>query len=86
MQIATVKKITSGYFLLLDEMVRCRGCEPVAEWMSPAQVRGARGMLDWSMLDLAAAAQVSVSTIKRIEDGAENTSSISQPCQDPTRT
>jgi hypothetical protein len=76
MQIAIVKKNTSGYFLLLDEMVGCRGSEPVAEWMSPAQVRGARGMLDRCMLDLAAAAQVSFSTIKRIEDGAENMSSF----------
>ena len=33
-------------------------------------------MLDWSMMDLAAAAQVSVSTIKRIEDSAENTASF----------
>ena len=36
----------------------------------PSQVRGARGMLNWSMLELAKAAQVSVSTIKRVEDGA----------------
>ena len=33
-----------------------------------AQIRGARAMLDWSMMDLASAAGVSVSTIKRIED------------------
>ena len=33
-------------------------------------------MLDWSMLDLSAAAQVSVSTIKRIEDSEEITSSM----------
>ena len=47
----------------------------MAEFISPAQIRGARGMLNWSMLDLAKASQVSVSTIKRIEDGAENTTS-----------
>ncbi len=33
-----------------------------------AQIRGARAMLDWSMMDLASAAGVSVSTVKRIED------------------
>ncbi len=33
----------------------------------PAQIRGARGMLDWTMLDLAKAAGVSVSTVKRME-------------------
>ncbi len=33
----------------------------------PAQIRGARGMLDWTMLDLAQAAGVSVSTVKRME-------------------
>lgn len=37
--------------------------------VSPAQVRGARAMLHWSMLDLAKAARVSVSTVKRFEDG-----------------
>ena len=37
--------------------------------LTPAQIRGARGMLNWSMLDLAKAARVSVSTIKRFEDG-----------------
>ena len=35
--------------------------------MHPAQLRGARGMLDWSMVDLARAARVSVSTVKRME-------------------
>ena len=34
----------------------------------PAQIRGARGMLNWSMLDLAKVAGVSVSTVKRAED------------------
>ncbi|MBH0619546.1 hypothetical protein I3A86_26010, partial [Salmonella enterica] len=33
-----------------------------------AQIRGARGMLDWSMIDLAKAAGVSVSTVKRAEE------------------
>ena len=35
--------------------------------ITPAQIRGARGMLDWSMVQLAGAAQLSVSTIKRME-------------------
>lgn len=35
--------------------------------LTPAQIRGARGMLDWSMIDLAKAASVSVSTVKRAE-------------------
>ena len=37
--------------------------------ISAAQVRAARGLLDWSMVDLAKAARVSVSTVKRFEDG-----------------
>ena len=37
--------------------------------ITPAQIRGARGMLDWSMLDLAKASGVSVSTVKRVDDG-----------------
>ena len=36
--------------------------------ITPAQIRGARGMLDWSLMDLAKAAGVSVSTVKRIND------------------
>jgi ribosome-binding protein aMBF1 (putative translation factor) len=35
--------------------------------LKPAQIRGARGMLDWSMVDLARAASISVSTVKRSE-------------------
>ena len=34
---------------------------------TPAQIRGARGMLDWSMAELATAAGLSVSTVKRME-------------------
>ena len=34
----------------------------------PAQIRAARAMLGWSMTDLAKAARVSVSTVKRVED------------------
>lgn len=34
---------------------------------SPAQIRGARAMLDWSMMDLARAAGLSISTVKRFE-------------------
>ena len=36
--------------------------------ISSAQVRAARGMLDWSMNHLAKAAGVSISTVKRFED------------------
>ena len=36
--------------------------------ITPAQIRGARGMLSWSLMDLARAAGVSVSTVKRIDD------------------
>lgn len=39
----------------------------MANRITPAQIRGARGMLDWSMVQLAAAAGLSVSTIKRVE-------------------
>ena len=37
--------------------------------LTSSQVRAARGLLDWSMVDLAKAARVSVSTVKRFEDG-----------------
>lgn len=33
------------------------------------QIRAARALLNWSMVDLALAAGVSVSTVKRCEDG-----------------
>lgn len=36
--------------------------------VTPAQLRAARALLDWSMLELARVAQVSISTIKRMED------------------
>ncbi len=36
--------------------------------LTPAQIRGARGMLNWSMFNLAQAAGISVSTVKRAED------------------
>ena len=36
--------------------------------LSSIQIRGARGMLDWSMIDLANAARVSISTVKRVEE------------------
>ena len=41
----------------------------MAHRVTPAQIRAARAMLDWSMVDLARAAGVSVSTIKRFESG-----------------
>ena len=34
---------------------------------SPDQIRAARGMLDWSIADLAKAARVSISTVQRLE-------------------
>lgn len=37
--------------------------------LTPAQIRGARGMLDWSVVQLATAAGVSMSTVKRMETG-----------------
>ena len=39
------------------------------EALTLAQVRAGRAMLDWSMSDLARAARLSVSTVKRFEDG-----------------
>ena len=41
--------------------------------LTGAQIRGARGLLDWSLAQLASASGVSVSTIKRMEDGSEGT-------------
>ena len=41
--------------------------------LTGAQIRGARGLLDWSLAQLAASSGVSVSTIKRMEDGSEGT-------------
>ena len=46
------------------------GDEPPA--LTGEQIRGARGLLDWSLAQLASASGVSVSTIKRMEDGSEN--------------
>lgn len=45
--------------------------------ITPTQIRGARAMLDWSMVDLSRAARVSVSTVKRIEDGEAGHASLS---------
>ncbi len=44
--------------------------------ISPAQMRAARAMLDWSMVDLAEKARVSISTVKRFEDGQGAPASI----------
>ena len=38
--------------------------------ITPRQIRAARAMLNWSMTDLARAAGVSISTVKRFEDGS----------------
>lgn len=40
----------------------------MADHITSAQLRAARALLDWSMVDLAKVAQVSISTIKRMED------------------
>ena len=37
--------------------------------VTPPQIRAARAMLDWSLLDLSRAARVSVSVVKRVQDG-----------------
>ena len=39
----------------------------MARYLTGAQVRAARGILKWSVADLAAASKVSASTIKRLE-------------------
>ena len=44
--------------------------------ITSAQIRGARAMLGWSMVKLAQAARVSVSTVKRIEDGEAGNASL----------
>ena len=38
--------------------------------ITPRQIRAVRAMLNWSMTDLARAAGVSISTVKRFEDGS----------------
>ena len=50
------------------------GVRTILDRLTPAQVRGARAMLDWSMVELAYAARVSVSMIKRIEDAERSVS------------
>ena len=42
---------------------------------SMAQSRAARALLDWSMGDLSEAAQVSISTVRRLEDGRQRVTS-----------
>lgn len=39
----------------------------MAKYLSGAQVRAARGILKWSVADLATASGISASTIKRLE-------------------
>ncbi|MGI3902382.1 MAG: helix-turn-helix domain-containing protein [Janthinobacterium lividum] len=43
----------------------------MANTLSPTQIRGARGMLDWSIVDLARASRISISTIQRVEAGGK---------------
>ena len=38
--------------------------------LAPEQIRAARGFLNWSRADAAAAAHISVSTLARLEQGA----------------
>ena len=40
----------------------------IPDRLTPTQIRAARAMLGWSMVVLAKAARVSISTIKRVED------------------
>lgn len=67
-------EILSG---LTDDDVRAecarRGIhEPVSPGvLTSDHIRGARGLLDWTLHRLAEVSRVSVSTIKRIEDGDE---------------
>ena len=49
-----------------------------APTLTGEQIRGARGLLDWSLAQLAAASGVSVSTIKRMEDGSEGNTRASK--------
>ncbi len=46
--------------------------------LSGDHIRGARGLLDWSLAQLAAASGVSVSTLKRMEDGSEGSTRASK--------
>ena len=46
--------------------------------LTGSQIRGARGLLDWSLAQLASASGVSVSTIKRMEDGNEGSTRASK--------
>jgi len=43
--------------------------------LTPEACRAGRALLDWSMRDLASAAQVSVTTVLKIEQGSESTRS-----------
>ncbi|WP_237478522.1 PAS domain-containing protein [Lichenibacterium dinghuense] len=65
-----------GVLLPIDEhhrpVVGEAGSDEVTT-LTGAQIRGARGLLDWSLAQLAQASGVSVSTIKRMEDGSEGT-------------
>lgn len=56
----------------------CEAGEGEAPTLTGEQIRGARGLLDWSLAQLAAASGVSVSTIKRMEDGSEGSTRASK--------
>ena len=64
----------SGTAPPLDGAIR-RGLEDGVE---APHLRAARGLLDWSMAQLAAASGVSLSTIKRLEDGSEIRGALSR--------
>jgi transcriptional regulator with XRE-family HTH domain len=44
-------------------------CETMEDTLTPASIRAARGLLDWSRVDLSAASGVAASTINAIENG-----------------
>lgn len=58
-----------GMLLAIDRTGAGEGIPPTAAPLTGAVSRGARGLLDWSISDLAAAAGLSVASVKRFEAG-----------------
>ena len=58
-----------GVLLAIDRPAAGDGAQPSGAALTGAVSRAARGLLDWSIADLAAAAGVSVASIKRFEAG-----------------
>lgn len=52
----------------MEEQVEGRGAHADTYELTGAQIRGARGMLNWSVRDLADAANVSPATLRRLEE------------------